>query len=84
MSQAFAHLGCSTIAEAQAETPVGWRDLAATPQSLSLVLACTAQSMQMEWAAIQNVNTPILTDRLMNLMPLFTPTTSNKADWCEV
>jgi len=33
--------------------------------------------------AIQNANTPILTDGLMNLMPLSAPTASNESDWRE-
>jgi len=33
--------------------------------------------------AIQNADTPILTDGLMSLMPLSKPTASNGADWRE-
>ena len=33
--------------------------------------------------AIQNADTPILTDGLMSLMPLSKPTASNEADWRE-
>ena len=39
--------------------------------------------MQIEWTAIQNVDTPILTDGLMSLMPLSKSTASNEADWRE-
>ena len=39
--------------------------------------------MQIEWTAIQNANTPILTDGLMSMMPLSKPTASNELDWCE-
>ena len=33
--------------------------------------------------AIQNANTPILTDGLMSLMPLYKSAASNEADWHE-
>ena len=39
--------------------------------------------MQIEWTAIQNADTPILTDGLMSLTPLSKPTASNEADWHE-
>jgi len=39
--------------------------------------------MQIELTAIQNADTPILTDGLMSLMPLSKPTASNEADWRE-
>jgi len=39
--------------------------------------------MQIEWTAIQNADTPILTDGLMSLMPFSKPTASNEADWRE-
>ena len=43
--------------------------------------------MQIEWAAISIVSTPIFTDGLMNMMPLLTLTASraasNEVDWRE-
>jgi len=39
--------------------------------------------MQIEWTAIQNDNTPILTDGLMYLMSLSTLAASNGENWRE-
>jgi len=83
MSQAIAHLGCSTIAEAQAELQWSEEDWKQHPSLCHRFLACTSRGMQIEWTAIQNADTPILTDGLMSLMPLSKPTASNKLDWRE-
>jgi len=83
MSQAIAHLGCSTIAEAQAELQWNGEAWQHYPSLFHRFLACTSRGMQREWTAIQNADTPILTDKLMSLMLLSKPATSNEADWRE-
>jgi len=53
MSQAIAHLGCSTIAEAQAELQWSGEDWKQHPSLCHRFLACTSRGMQIEWTAIQ-------------------------------
>ena len=88
MSQAIALLGCSTIAEAQAELQwsgeEGLRGLKETSQSLSPIssLHVLRYANRMDGNP-QYADTPILTDGLMSLTPLSKPTASNEADWRE-
>jgi len=88
MSQAIAHLGCYTIAKAQAELQwsgeEGLRGLKETSQSLSPIssLHVLRYANRMDGNP-QYADTPILTDGLMSLMPLSKPTASNEADWRE-
>jgi len=53
MSQAIAHLGCSTIAEAQVELQWSGKDWKQQPSLCHRFLACTSRGMQIEWTAIQ-------------------------------
>jgi len=95
MSQAMAHRGCFSIAEAQAEFQWNGEDWQQHPSLCHRFLACTSRGMQVERTAIhersveklpmhfQNASPPILTDGLMSLMPLSKPTACNAADWRE-
>jgi len=78
MSQNIAHLGCFTIEEAQAELQWNVEDWQQHPSLCHRFLECTFRGMQIEWMAIQNADTPILTDGLMRLMPLSNPTAFEK------
>ena len=53
MSQAIAHLGCSTIAEAQVELQWSGKDWKQQPSLCHRFLACTSRGIQIEWTAIQ-------------------------------
>jgi len=52
MSQAIAHLGCSTIAEVQAKLQRCGEDWKQHPSLCHRFLACTSRGMQIEWTAI--------------------------------
>jgi len=53
MSQAMAHLGCSTIAEAKVELQWSGEDWKQHPSLCHRFLAYTSRGMQIEWMAIQ-------------------------------
>jgi len=57
MSQAIAHLGCSTIAEAQTELQWSGKDWQPHPSLCHRFLACTSRGMQIEWMAIHEMPT---------------------------
>jgi len=57
MSQAIVHLGCCTIAEAQAELHWNGEAWQQHPSLCHRFLACTSRGMQIEWTAIQLNNT---------------------------